>query len=96
MKDMITIQNLTKTYGKHRGVEDVTFSVREGEIFGFLGPNGAGKSTTIRSMLGLIKYDQGEIRIKNRLFEQTQQCVDAESLFFCENVSNDSGRNQIF
>lgn len=48
MKDMITIQNLTKTYGKHRGVEDVTFSVREGEIFGFLGPNGAGKSTTIR------------------------------------------------
>ena len=46
--------NLTKTYGKHRGVEDVTFSVREGEILGFLGPNGAGKSTTIRSMLGLI------------------------------------------
>lgn len=48
MKDMITIQNLTKNYGKNRGVEDVTFSVREGEIFGFLGPNGAGKSTTIR------------------------------------------------
>ena len=63
MKDMITIQNLTKNYGKNRGVEDVTFSVREGEIFGFLGPNGVGKSTTIRSMLGLIKYDQGEIRI---------------------------------
>lgn len=63
MKDMITIQNLTKNYGKNRGVEDVTFSVREGEIFAFLGPNGAGKSTTIRSMLGLIKYDQGEIRI---------------------------------
>ena len=63
MKDMITIQNLTKNHGKNRGVEDITFSVREGEIFGFLGPNGAGKSTTIRSMLGLIKYDQGEIRI---------------------------------
>ena len=63
MKDMITIQNLTKNYGKNRGLEYITFSVREGEIFGFLGPNGAGKSTTIRSMLGLIKYDQGEIRI---------------------------------
>lgn len=43
-----------------------------------------------------MEADQGEIKIKNRLFEQTQQCVDAESLFFCENVSNDSGRNQIF
>ena len=63
MKDMITIQNLTKTYGKHRGVEDVTFSVREGEIFGFLGPNGAGKSTTIRSMLGLIANSARTVRL---------------------------------
>ena len=63
MENRIEIQNLTKNYGKHRGVENVSFSVREGEIFGFLGPNGAGKSTTIRSMLGLIKYDQGQIRI---------------------------------
>ena len=63
MENRIEIQNLTKNYGKRRGVENVSFSVREGEIFGFLGPNGAGKSTTIRSMLGLIKYDQGQIRI---------------------------------
>lgn len=63
MENRIEIQNLTKNYGKHRGVENVSFSVREGEIFGFLGPNGAGKSTTIRSMLGLIKYDHGHIMI---------------------------------
>lgn len=63
MKNMIEITDLTKTYGKHRGVENVSFSVRKGEIFGFLGPNGAGKSTTIRSMLGLIRYDKGQIRI---------------------------------
>lgn len=63
MENIIEIKNLTKNYGKHRGVEDVSFSVREGEIFGFLGPNGAGKSTTIRSMLGLIKYDRGQITI---------------------------------
>lgn len=63
MNNMITISNLTKHYGKHRGVENVSFDVKEGEIFGFLGPNGAGKSTTIRSMLGLIKYDQGSITI---------------------------------
>ena len=63
MKNMIEITDLTKTYGKHRGVENVSFSVKKGEIFGFLGPNGAGKSTTIRSMLGLIRYGKGQIRI---------------------------------
>lgn len=63
MTNIIEINNLTKSYGKHRGVQDVSFDVREGEIFGFLGPNGAGKSTTIRSMLGLIKHDSGSINI---------------------------------
>ena len=63
MKNMIEITDLTKTYGKHRGVENVSFSVKKGEIFGVLGPNGAGKSTTIRSMLGLIRYGKGQIRI---------------------------------
>lgn len=63
MKDIIEINNLTKNYGKHRGVCDVSFAVNEGEIFGFLGPNGAGKSTTIRSMLGLIGFNEGSIRI---------------------------------
>ena len=63
MKNMIEITDLTKTYGKHRGVENVSFSVKKGEIFGFLGPNGAGKSTTIRSMLGLIRYGKGQIHI---------------------------------
>lgn len=63
MNKVIEIDNLTKHYGKHRGAESVTFHVEEGDIFGFLGPNGAGKSTTIRSMLGLIKYDEGNIKI---------------------------------
>ena len=48
MENIINIQNLTKYYGKHRGIEDLSLSVRKGEIFGFIGPNGAGKSTTIR------------------------------------------------
>jgi len=63
MNEVIKIDGLTKNYGKHRGVNDISFSVNEGDIFGFLGPNGAGKSTTIRSMLGFIKYDQGKIEI---------------------------------
>ena len=62
MKQAIEITGLTKHYGKHRGVEQVSFSVSEGDIFGFLGPNGAGKSTTIRSMLGFLQYE-GDIRI---------------------------------
>ena len=63
MKNAIEIDNLTKSYGKNRGVIDVSLRVQEGDIFGFIGPNGAGKSTTIRSMLGFLKYDAGSIRI---------------------------------
>ena len=63
MNKIIEIHNLTKYYGKHRGVSDVSFQVEEGDIFGFLGPNGAGKSTTIRSMLGLIQFHKGSIYI---------------------------------
>lgn len=61
--DMIEITGLKKYYGKQRGVEDVSLSVKEGEIFGFIGPNGAGKSTTIRTMLSLIYPTEGEIRL---------------------------------
>ncbi|MFK5883973.1 MAG: ABC transporter ATP-binding protein [Candidatus Izemoplasma sp.] len=59
----IEIKNLTKTYGTQRGVIDVSFNVKEGEIFGFIGPNGAGKSTTIRTMLSLIYPTTGSITI---------------------------------
>ncbi|MDE7049043.1 MAG: ATP-binding cassette domain-containing protein, partial [Lachnospiraceae bacterium] len=51
-ENIIEIRDLTKSYGKKRGVESISLSVKEGDIFGFLGQNGAGKSTTIRSMLG--------------------------------------------
>lgn len=60
---VIEISHLTKMYGKHRGVEDITFSVNEGEIFGFIGPNGAGKSTTIRTLLALIRPTSGSATI---------------------------------
>ncbi len=62
-KNAIEIKDLTKTYGKKRGVIHISLSVEEGDIFGFLGPNGAGKSTTIRSMLGLLRFQEGEVRI---------------------------------
>lgn len=55
----IETQELTKYYGKTRGIEDFNLSVQKGEIFGFLGPNGAGKTTTIRLLLGLIRPTKG-------------------------------------
>jgi len=56
---VIEVTNLTKYYGKSRGIVDVSFKVEEGEIFGFIGPNGAGKSTTIRLLLSLIHPTSG-------------------------------------
>lgn len=61
--NIIEVQNLTKDYGSGRGVFDVSFSVGEGEVFGFLGPNGAGKSTTIRHLMGFSKPDSGQTLI---------------------------------
>ena len=62
-KAAISIMNLTKSYGKKRGVTNLTLEVEQGDIFGFLGPNGAGKSTTIRSLLGLIRFQEGSASI---------------------------------
>ena len=58
--DAIKLENLTKYYGKNRGISGVSLTVSEGEFFGFIGPNGAGKSTTIRTMMGLIKKTRGD------------------------------------
>ncbi len=63
MKEAIVVQRLTKTYGNFKAVDNLSFSVFEGEVFGFLGPNGAGKTTTILSMLGIIIPDSGTIKI---------------------------------
>jgi len=60
---ILEIKHLTKYYGKARGIIDVSFSVEEGEIFGFIGPNGAGKSTTIRTLLSLIYPTSGSATI---------------------------------
>ena len=54
---------LTKHYGKHRGINNLSFSVNQGEFFGFIGPNGAGKSTTIRTLMGLIRPTGGSASI---------------------------------
>jgi ABC-2 type transport system ATP-binding protein len=60
---IIEINGLTKDYGNHKGIFDLTFEVKEGEVFGYLGPNGAGKTTTIRHLMGFLTPDKGNARI---------------------------------
>lgn len=60
---ILEIKNVSKYYGKAKVVDNVSFDVKKGEIFGFLGPNGAGKTTTIKMILGLLSIDEGNITI---------------------------------
>lgn len=63
MSDTLHVDHLRKTYGTLRALDDVTFSVAPGEIFGFVGSNGAGKSTTMRIILGVLSADSGQVRL---------------------------------
>lgn len=60
---IIKINGLTKDYGNHRGIFDLTLTIKEGEVFGYLGPNGAGKTTTIRHLMGFLTPDKGTAQI---------------------------------
>ena len=63
---MLDIQHLTKTYGEKKAVDDLTLHIAPGEIYGFIGHNGAGKTTTLKSVVGILQFDQGEITIDGR------------------------------
>ena len=63
MSSIIQTKKLTKSYGRSRGIIDVTIDIEEGEVFGFLGPNGAGKTTTMRTLMGLLKASSGSATI---------------------------------
>ena len=65
----IEVERLTKRYGSARGVEDLSFDVEQGEIFGYLGPNGSGKTTTIRCLMGLLRPSGGQCRLLGRRVE---------------------------
>ena len=78
MTVIIEVNNLTKHYGSKRGINDVSFQVEEGEIFGFLGPNGAGKTTTIRLLMALLQADAGTARIAG--LDCWQQSVEIKRL----------------
>lgn len=87
--DIITMEHLTKSYGRNRGIIDLSLTVSEGEFFGFIGPNGAGKSTTIRTLLGLIHATSGSASVlgidasKNRRkIQENIGYIPSEAMFY--------------
>ena len=58
---MLNIEHLTKTYGDKKAVDDLSLHIMPGEIYGFIGHNGAGKTTTLKSVVGILSFDKGEI-----------------------------------
>jgi ABC-type multidrug transport system, ATPase component len=73
LSNIIEVQHLSKTFGSHRAVNDLSFTIQAGDVYGFLGQNGAGKSTTIRMLLGLIYPDAGSIKIQGQVFNNSHR-----------------------
>jgi ABC-2 type transport system ATP-binding protein len=84
---IIEVDHITKTYGDVTAVEDVSFTLKAGEIVGLLGPNGAGKTTTILMLLGLIAPTSGSIRIFGRSFDRDRDAILAGMNFCAPYVS---------
>lgn len=74
------ILGLTRDYGKGRGVFDLSFSINQGEVFGFLGPNGAGKTTTIRHLMGFLKPEKGYCTIGSTVTRAAATVLQAGKL----------------
>lgn len=78
--ELLTVRNLSKSYdGRKLAVDNISFEVKPGEVFGFLGPNGAGKSTTLKLVTGILQADQGEIFVNG--FNLADQAMDAKRQF---------------
>lgn len=74
-ENVVTVNHLTKKFGDFTAVDDISFSIAEGEIVGLLGPNGAGKTTTIDMLLGILKPTAGSIKIFGRDFETNRHLI---------------------
>jgi ABC-2 type transport system ATP-binding protein len=71
-ENIISIQNLSKSFGRNQVLNDISFDVKAGEIFAFLGANGSGKTTTIRSLLGIYQADKGTLLVNGQKYDQSQ------------------------
>ena len=82
---MLEIKNVTKKYGKNIAIKNVSFNVNEGEIFAFIGHNGAGKTTLIKSIVGIHKFDEGDILINGKSIKDDPISCKKEMAFVPDN-----------
>ena len=82
---MLKINHLTKTYGEKRAVDDLNIHINPGEIYGFIGHNGAGKTTTLKSVVGILQFDQGEILIDGKSIQTDPLACKREIAYIPDN-----------
>ena len=82
---MIEIKNVTKKYGDKTAIKDISFDVKNGEIFGFIGHNGAGKTTMIKSLVGILNFDNGDILINNKSIKEDPIACKLEMAYVPDN-----------
>ena len=82
---MLKISHLTKTYGEKKAVDDLNLHINPGEIYGFIGHNGAGKTTTLKSVVGILQFDQGEILIDGKSIQTDPLACKREIAYIPDN-----------
>lgn len=82
---MIEIKNVTKKYGDKAAIKDICFDIKDGEIFGFIGHNGAGKTTMIKSLVGILNFDNGDILINNKSIKEDPIACKLEMAYVPDN-----------
>ena len=82
---MLKIHHLTKTYGEKKAVDDLNLHIHPGEIYGFIGHNGAGKTTTLKSVVGILQFDQGEILINGKSIQADPLACKREIAYIPDN-----------
>ena len=82
---MLKINHLTKTYGEKKAVDDLNIHINPGEIYGFIGHNGAGKTTTLKSVAGILQFDQGEILIDGKSIQTDPLACKREIAYIPDN-----------
>ncbi len=82
---MLRIENLSKSFGQKKAVDDLSLHINPGEIYGFIGHNGAGKTTTIKSVCGILKFDRGEIYIDGKVIKTDPMACKWEMAYLPDN-----------